>query len=154
MDDASRDAKIKVEEDIGAVITRMEQNAQYRNTWYLRDKGDKENLPDKIIKEELEYGSDQKNVTEMMCQLLQQQPAPDLEIDVFDDNPMDFPYFMAFFKEVVGNKVTDSRGRLTCLIKFTKGEAKEIAKNCIQLPSELGFNTVNDWLLKDLEIRI
>ena len=49
---------------------------------------------------------------------------------------------MAFFKEVVGNKVTDSRGRLTCLIKFTKREAKEIAKNCIQLPSELGFNAV------------
>ena len=78
MDDASRDAKIKIEEDIGAVITRMEQNAQYRNTWYLQDKGDRENLPDKVIKEELEYGSDQKNVTEMMCELLQQQAAPDL----------------------------------------------------------------------------
>ena len=34
---------------------------------------------------------------------------------------------------IVENKVTDPREWLTCLIKFTKGEAKEIAKNCIEL---------------------
>ena len=77
----------------------------------------------------------------MMCEL-RQQATPDLEIDIFDGNPMDFHYFMVVFKEVVENKVTDPRGRLTRLIKFTKGEADEIAKNCIQLPSELGFKTV------------
>ena len=59
---------------------------------------------------------------------------------------MDFHYFMAVFKEVVENKVTDPRGRLTHLIRFTKGEAKEIAKNCIQLPSELGFRTAKQLL--------
>ena len=79
----------------------------------------------------MEYERDQKNVTEMMCKLLQQQAAPDLETDIFDGIPMDFHYFMAVFKEVVENNVTDPRGRLTRLIKFTKGEAKEIAKNCI-----------------------
>ena len=59
---------------------------------------------------------------------------------------MDFYYFMAVFKDVVENKVTDPRGRLTHLIKFTKGKAKEIAKNWIQLSSELGFKTAK-WLL-------
>ena len=59
---------------------------------------------------------------------------------------MDFHYFMAVFKEVVGIKVTDPRGRLTRLIKFTKREAKEIPKNCIQLPSELGFKTAKRLL--------
>ena len=53
---------------------------------------------------------------------------------------------MAVFKEVVENKVTDPGGRLTGLIKFTKEEAKEIAKNCIQLPSELGFKTAKRLL--------
>ena len=81
-----------------------------------------------------------------MWELLKRQAAPDLEIDIFDGNPMDFHYFMAVFKEVVENKVTDPRGRQTCLIRFTKGEAKEIAKNCIQLLSELGFRTAKQLL--------
>ena len=79
----------------------------------------------------MEYERDQKNVREMMSKLLQQHAAPDLEIDIFDGIPMDFHYFMAVFKEVVENKVTDPRGQLTRLIKFKKGEAEEIAKNCI-----------------------
>ena len=48
---------------------------------------------------------------------------------------------MAVFKEVVENKVTHPGRWLTRLTKFTKGEAKEIAKNFIQLSSELGFKT-------------
>ena len=103
MDDASRAAKTEIEQDRRAVITRKEQNAQYRNTWDFQDKVNRENLPDKTTKEKLEYEKDQKNVTEMMCELLRQQAAPDLEIDIFDGNPMDFHYFMAVFKEVVEN---------------------------------------------------
>ena len=81
-----------------------------------------------------------------MCELLWQQAAPDLEIDIFDGNPMDFHYFMTVFKEIVENKVTDPRRQLTRLIKFTKGEAKEIAKNCIQLPLELVLKTAKQLL--------
>ena len=81
-----------------------------------------------------------------MCELLQQQAAPGLETDIFDHNPMDFYYFMAVFKEVVENKVTDCRGWLTHLIKFIKGEAKEMARNCIQQPSELGFKSAKRLL--------
>ena len=44
---------------------------------------------------------------------------------------MDIHYFMEVCKEVVENKETDPRGQLTNLIKFTKGEPKEIAKYCI-----------------------
>ena len=110
MDNASRAAKIEIEQDRGAVIIRKEQNAQQRNTWDLQDKVNRENLPDKTKNKRLEYEKDQKNVTEMMCERLQQQAAPDLEIDIFDGNSMDFHYFMAVFKEVVENKVTDPRG--------------------------------------------
>ena len=130
MDDASRVAKTKIEQDRGSVITK-EQNAQYRNDSDLQDKMGRVNLPNKIAKEELVYGRDQKNIKGMMCELLRQQAALELDIDMFDRNPMDFNYFIAVFKEVVENKVTDPRGRLTCLIKFIKEKAKEIAKNCI-----------------------
>ena len=52
-----------------------------QKSWDLQDKIDREKLTDKATKEELEY---QKNVTEMMCKLLQQQAALNLEIDIFD----------------------------------------------------------------------
>ena len=145
IDDASRLAKTKIKQDRGSVITKG-QNAQYRNDWDFQDKMDRVNLPNKTAKDELVYGRDQKNITGMMCELLRQQAAPELDINMFDGNPMDFNYFMAVFKEVVENKVTDPRGRLTCLIKFIKGKAKEIGKNCIQLPSEGGFKTVKRLL--------
>ena len=89
----------------------------------------------------MEYGRDQKNVIEMMCKLLQQQAALNLEIDIFDGSPVDSHYFMVVSKGVVENKVTDTGGQLTHLIKFIKWESKKIAKNCIELPLELGFKT-------------
>ena len=52
------------QQDGGAVITRKEQNAEYRNTQDLQDKINRENPPDKTTKEELEYERDQKNVTD------------------------------------------------------------------------------------------
>ena len=63
MDDVSRVAKIEIEQDRGVAITKKEQNAQYRNTWDLQGKVDRENLRDETTKEELEYGRDQKNIT-------------------------------------------------------------------------------------------
>ena len=66
---------------------------------------DRVNLPSKTAKEELVHERDQKNITEMMSELLRQQDASELEIDFFDGNLMGFNYFMAVFKEVVKNKV-------------------------------------------------
>ena len=59
---------------------------------------------------------------------------------------MEFHYFMAVFKEVVEKRVDDERGKLTRLIKYTKGDAKDMVKNCIQLPPEDGFKTAKHLL--------
>ena len=72
-----------------------------------------------------------EGVSKMMCQLLKQQSAPDIDMDVFSGNPMDFHYFMAVFNEIVEKKVDDPRRKLTPLIKYIAGDAKEMAKNCI-----------------------
>ena len=56
---------------------------------------------------------------------------------------MDFYYFMAVFHEIVKKKVDNPRGKLTRLIKYTTGDAKEMIKICIQLPPEIGFETAN-----------
>ena len=84
----------------------------------------------------------------MMCQLLKQQSAPDIDIDILSGNPMDFYYLMAVFSEIVEKKVDDPRERLTRLIKYTAGDANEMVKNCIQLTAEIGFETAKRLLTK------
>ena len=53
-----------------------------------------------------------EGVTGMMYKLLLQQSAPDIEIDVFDGNLLEFNYFTLLFEEVE-SKIEDPRGRLT-----------------------------------------
>ena len=67
----------------------------------------------------------------VLCKLLQQQAAPDVDIDCFDGNPLNYHYFMALFCEIVETKIQDPRGRLTRLLKYTVGEEKELIKHCI-----------------------
>ena len=71
---------------------------------------------------------DNKNeidTNEILCRLMKQQSAPEVDIDSFDGNLLNYRYFMAIFKEVVENRIDDPRGRLIRLIKCTKVEAKE-----------------------------
>ena len=75
---------------------------------------------------------------------MKHQSAPDLDIDVFDGNPLNFKYFMTLFREVVESKIEDPCGRLTRLIKDTTGEAKELIQHCIEKPANKGYeNAVN-----------
>ena len=43
----------------------------------------------------------------MMCKLVNQQSAPEIDIDVFGGNPLEFHYFMAVFDEAVEKKIED-----------------------------------------------
>ena len=52
-----------------------------------------------------------------LCHLVKKQSAPDIELDVFDGNSLDFHYFIKLFNEVVGKNVDDLRGRLARLLK-------------------------------------
>ena len=77
--------------------------------------------------------------TDVLYQLLQQQAAPEVNMEVFDGNLLDFKYFVSIFQEVVKTKLEDPRRRLTRLIQYTSGKAKDLVKNCIYLPSEVGY---------------
>ena len=78
-------------------------------------------------------------ISKMLCQLIQQQGAPEVDIDTFSGDPLEYHYFMEVFKEVVERKIKDPRGRLTRLIKYTTGEAKDLIKHCIQQPLAEGY---------------
>ena len=62
---------------------------------------------------------------------VKQQAAPDVDLDVIDGNPLECHYFMTLLHEVVEKRVDDPRGKLTRLIKYTKGDAKEMIKHCV-----------------------
>ena len=85
--------------------------------------------------------AERKVVSEMICKFLQYQRAPQVEIDKFDGNPLEYQYFVSIFNQVVEKKVSDQTGRLTILLKFTVGEAKELIKHFIHLPPEIGYET-------------
>ena len=73
------------------------------------------------------------------CKLLRLQSVPDIDTETFDGNILNYHYFIALFREVVESKVDDPGEKLTRLIKYTSGDAREPIKHCIQLPSNEGF---------------
>ena len=46
-----------------------------------------------------------QDVTEILCKLVKQQAVPDVDLDVFDGNPLEYHYFMTLFHEVVEKRV-------------------------------------------------
>ena len=83
-----------------------------------------------------------------LCNLVKQQSASDIELDVFDGNPLDFHYFMTLFHEVVEKRIDHPRGRLARLLKYTNGNAKEMIKHCVQEPPTMGYQYVKKILLE------
>ena len=72
--------------------------------------------------------------------------APSAEIDTFGGNPLEFEYFKSTFKEGVERLVSDQRGRLTRLIKYTSGEAKELIKHCVHADSSVCYDKAMEML--------
>ena len=54
----------------------------------------------------------EKNIVDALRHFVKQQSVPDIELDVFDSNPLDFHYFMTPFHEVVEKRIGNPRGRL------------------------------------------
>ena len=96
-----------------------------------------------IRNDAVEYGhpsdKNQSDMVAIMSKLLRQQAAPDVNINIFMGDPVNYHYFIAVFDEVVEKKIDDPWGRLTRLIKYTYGQPKEMIKHCIQQPAAVGY---------------
>ena len=71
-----------------------------------------------------------------------------LDIEPFDGNTFNCHYLMALLKEVVEKRIDDPWGRLTKLIKYTTGDAKDLIKYCIKLSSNEGIKNAKCLLEK------
>ena len=86
------------------------------------------------------------DIAEVLCNLVKQQSAPDVDLDVFDGNPLEYHYFITLFHKLVEKRIEDPRGRLTRLIKYTKGDPKEMIKHCVQQPAAVGYDNAKKLL--------
>ena len=57
----------------------------------------------------------------MLYQLVKEQSAPSVDIEVFDGNPLHYTYFRSMFREEVEKRIKDLQGKLTQLINLTSG---------------------------------
>ena len=74
----------------------------------------------------------QADITSMICHLLKLQSTPDLNLDVFDENSLEYHNFMTLSHELVEKRIDNPRGRLTSLIRYTKCDHKDMIQHCLQ----------------------
>ena len=87
----------------------------------------------------------------MLSKLVRKQSAPQGDMKPFEGNPLDFTYFMSMFQESVEKKIDDPRGKLTQLIKYTRGEPRELVKHFINDRADCGYKNAIALLQKQYE---
>ena len=88
------------------------------------------------------------DVERMLCRLVKELPAPDVGIEEVDVNLLNFHYFRSMFRGTVEKKIDDPQGRLTRLIRYTCGEARELVKNVIHDRPNVGYTNAMNFLEK------
>ena len=70
--------------------------------------------------------------------LVEGQSAPQVDLEPFDRNPLEYMYSMSTFRESFKKKIEDSKDRLTQLVQYTREEAKDLIKNFINYRPDYG----------------
>ena len=80
-----------------------------------------------------------KNTEELrqISDLLCHQLAPNVEIETFTGNPLDYHVSIQGSR---GVQIRDSNGRFVQILKYTEGEARETIKHCIQQAVDIGYD--------------
>ena len=78
--------------------------------------------------------------------LLNYMHVPNVELDKFDGNPLEYLTFIAVFDEMVDRRVADAQVKLTWLLQYTSGSVKAAIKNCALIGGEAGYEEARDIL--------
>ena len=74
---------------------------------------------------------------------------PKREFLSFDGDPKRYPRFIKSFEINVERRVKEDDEKLSYLIQYYKGAAKDAIKNCLMLPPEQGYREVKEILRKN-----
>ena len=75
----------------------------------------------------------------MLFKIMEQQSAPEIELDVLDENPLDFHYFTTVLREALEKRIEGPHGRLTCLIKYSTDEVQDLIKETINFQLKMAM---------------
>ena len=81
-------------------------------------------------------------ISRMICYLLCHQSAPEVEIETFRGDPLEYYYYISVFREAVELEIGDPHDRLVRFLKYTEGEARDTIKRYIQQTPETGYQKV------------
>jgi hypothetical protein len=74
---------------------------------------------------------------------------PKREFLYFDGNPVNYTRFMRNFELNVENRVQEKSVKLSFLIQYTSGTAREAMENCVILPADEGYAKAKEILRKN-----
>ena len=95
--------------------------------------------------------SNNEEMYDLLINMIQQQAAPEVELECFDGNPLEYNHFVNLFREVVEKWIPEPKGRL---LKYTRGKAHDLIKHCVQEPSYMVTVMLNSFLERDTETHI
>ena len=72
-------------------------------------------------------------------QCLQHQGMPDLKVEIFKGDPLQFQFFMTMFESAVEAKTQVRKERLAMLIEFTSREPKHLIETCLYQEPSVGY---------------
>lgn len=73
---------------------------------------------------------------------------PKVQLEVYDGDPLQYNNFMTTFEEHVGSSSVDERMKLTRLIQYTSGKAKEAIRSCALISGSEGYKKAKEILQK------
>ena len=90
--------------------------------------------------------NDQASITKLCQALTLTMNIPKPDIKSFGGDPAEYWAFTTSFETNISSKMTDARTRLTYLVQFCRGKAKESIENCILMEPTAGYSAALEIL--------
>ena len=100
----------------------------------------------RFLQSQQEAMKQQDETVRLVATGLERLEMPKRELMSFDGDPKGYSRFIKGFEVNVERRVKDYDERLTFLIQYCRGAAKEAIENCIMLPPEQGYREAKDIL--------
>ena len=101
--------------------TTNNQQGSYRINNIIKDQQSSIAANQNEVTDRITKPCEDNEVGTMLYQLVKEQPAPSLDIEVFAGNSLHYTYFRSMFREEVEKRIKDPQGKLTQLINITSG---------------------------------
>ena len=83
---------------------------------------------------------------ELQARMINLLSIPKVELDSFSGDPLEYQTFFAIFDELIDANLSNDQVKLTRLLQYTKGPAKESIRNCALIGGAEGYKKAREIL--------